>query len=143
MSDVSKTQLLGPDDPIDFLGREIVRVGDDKRAVWRVAAKQIRKIVRKLEDEYTIQARMKADSNFQETVIEVWDSISAYFTIYKGAHNFVSLDSALRGTSRKIIGDIFLELFGEKALSSLTDEQRKFLGMSHVDFDETNSDLFA
>ncbi|QOZ75101.1 hypothetical protein XH83_06400 [Bradyrhizobium sp. CCBAU 53351] len=143
MSDVSKTQLLGPDDPIDFLGREIVRVGDDKQAVWRVATKQIQKIARKLEDEYTIQARMKADSNFQETIIDVWDSISAYFSIYKGAHNFVSLDSALRGTSRKIIGDIFLDLFGEKALSRLTDDQRKFLGMSHVDFDETNSDLFA
>ncbi len=143
ISDVSKTQLLGPDDPIDFLGREIVRVGTDKQAVWRVAKKQIRKIVRKLEEEYTIHARMKADSNFQETVIDVWDSISAYFTIYKGAYNFVSLDSALRETSRKIIGDIFLDLFGEQALSRLTSEQRKFLGMSHVDFDEANSDIMA
>jgi len=143
LSDNSKTQLLGPDDPIDFLGREIVRVGADKQAVWRVAQKQIRKIVRKLEDEYSLQARMKADSNFQETVVDVWDSISAYFSIYKGAYNFVSLDSALRGASRKIIGDIFLDLFGEQALSRITIEQRKFLGMSHVDFDESNSDVMA
>ncbi|GMO42622.1 hypothetical protein TM233_61640 [Bradyrhizobium sp. TM233] len=143
ISDLSKTQLLGPDDPIDFLGREIVRVGDNKEAVWRVATKQIRKIVRRLEEEYTMHARMKADSNFQETVIDVWDSISSYFSIYKGAYNFVSLDSALRGASRKIIGDIFLDLFGETALSRLTAEQRKFLGMSHVDFDETNSELLA
>jgi RNA-directed DNA polymerase len=91
IGDNSKTQLLGPDDPIDFLGREIVRVGTDKRAVWRVAQKQIRKIVNRLEEEYTLQARMKADSSFQETIIDVWDSISAYFAIYKGAYNFVSL----------------------------------------------------
>jgi RNA-directed DNA polymerase len=132
----SKTQLIGPDDPIDFLGREIVRVGADSRAVWRVAQKQIRKITGKLEGEYTLQERLKVDSNFQETIIEVWDSISAYFAIYKGAYNYVSLDSALRASSRKIIGDIFLELFGARALDSITQEQKRFLGMSHVDFDE-------
>jgi hypothetical protein len=120
-----------------------VRVGTDKRAVWRVAQKQIRKIVNRLEEEYTLQARMKADSSFQETIIDVWDSISAYFAIYKGAYNFVSLDSALRGASRKIISDIFLDLFGEQALSRITLEQRKFLGMSHVDFDESNSGVMA
>ena len=49
LSDDSKTQLLGPSDPIDFLGREIVRVGTDNHAVWRVAQKQIRKIVKRLE----------------------------------------------------------------------------------------------
>jgi RNA-directed DNA polymerase len=139
LGEYSKTQLLGPDDPIDFLGREIARVGTDRRAVWRVAQKQIRKIVGKLEGEYTLQQRLKADSNFQETIIEVWDSISAYFNIYKGAYNYVSLDSALRAASRKIIGDIFLELFGARALNSITSEQRRFLGMSHVDFDESET----
>jgi RNA-directed DNA polymerase len=143
LSDNSKTQLLGPDDPIDFLGREIVRVGSDKKAVWRVAQKQIRKIVKKLEDEYSLQERMKEDSNFQETIIDVWDSISAYFSIYRGAYNFTSLDSALRGASRKIISDIFIDLFGEQALSGITPEQKRFLGMSHVDFDESNSDVMA
>jgi hypothetical protein len=143
ISDTSTTQLLGPDDPIDFLGREIVRVGADKQAVWRVAQRQIRKIVNRLEDEYTLQSRIKADSTLQETIIDVWDSISAYFAIYKGAYNFVSLDSALRGVSRKIISDIFLDLFGEQALSRITFEQRKFLGMSHVDFDESNSNVMA
>ncbi len=113
-----------------------MRVGNDKRAVWRVAQKQIRKIVEKLEEEYTLEKRLKADSNFQETVIEIWDSIAAYFSVYKGAYNFVSLDSILRGASRKIIGDIFLDLFGERALSGITLEQKKFLGMSHIDFDE-------
>jgi RNA-directed DNA polymerase len=143
LSDNSKTQILGPDDSIDFLGREIVRVGSDKKAVWRVAQKQITKIVKKLEEEYTLEKRLNADSNFQETVVEIWDSIAAYFSVYKGAYNFVSLDSILRGASRKIIGDIFLDLFGERALSGITLEQRRFLGMSHIDFDEMNSDLMT
>jgi RNA-directed DNA polymerase len=143
LSDDSKTQLIGPSDPIDFLGREIVRVGSDNRAVWRVSTKQIRKIVSRLEDEYTLKARLKADSNFQETVVDLWDSIAAYFSIYKGAYNYLSLDSALRGASSRIIGDIFLELFGERALANTTPDERKFLGMSHVDFDESANDISA
>jgi hypothetical protein len=140
LTDNSKTQLLGPSDPIDFLGREIVRIGSDGNAVSRVAQKQINKIVRKLEDEYTLQSRMKADSNFQETIVEIWDSISAYLAVYKDAYNYVSLDSALRAVSSKIIGDIFMELFGERALSNITTEERRFLGMSHVDFGDPVND---
>jgi RNA-directed DNA polymerase len=139
--DGSKTQLMGPSDPIDFLGREIVYVGAANDVVARVSQKQISKIVRKLEEEYSYQARIKAGSNFQDTVVEVSASISAYFGIYKDAHNFVSLDTALRGTSRKIISEIFFELLGEQALSKITIEGRKFLGMSHVNFGDPVDDL--
>jgi hypothetical protein len=84
---------------------------------------------------------MKADSNFQETIVEIWDSISAYLGVYKDAYNFVSLDSAVRAASSRIIGDIFLELFGERALSNITMEERRFLGMSHVDFGDPANDF--
>jgi hypothetical protein len=143
LGDNSKTQFLGPSDPIDFLGRAIVRVGAENQAVWRVAPKQIRKITTRLEEECALQERMKVDSNLQETVIEVHASIAAYFALYKGAYNYTSLDSALRATSRKIIGEIFLDLFGERSLSNLTPDQRKFVGMSHVDFDESSSEMLA
>ena len=141
LADNSKTQLLGPSDPIDFLGREIVRVGQDNKVVSRVGQKQINKIVRKLENEYTLQARMKADSNFQETVVEIWDSIAAYLAAYRDAYNYVSLDSALRAVSSKIIGDIFLELFGDRALSNITPDEKRFLGMSHVDFGNSEFEI--
>jgi RNA-directed DNA polymerase len=135
LSDNSKTQLLGPSDPIDFLGREIVRIGiDSSNVVSRVAQKQINKIVKKIEDEFTLKARMRADSTFQETIVEICDSIGAYLAAYKDAYNYVSLDSALRAASSKVIGDIFLELFGQHALANITPEERRFLGMSHVDF---------
>lgn len=143
LGDDSKTQLLGPSDPIGFLGLEIVRVGSDNRAVRRVPKKQIQKIVKRLEDEYTLKARLNTDSNFQETVVELWNSIAAYLSSYKGTYNYLSLDSSLRAASSRIIRDIFLELFGDRALVNITPDQKRFLGMSHVDFDETASDLFA
>ena len=99
LGDDSKTQLLGPSDPIGFLGLEIVRVGSDNRAVRRVPKKQIQKIVKRLEDEYTLKARLNTDSNFQETVVELWNSIAAYLSSYKGTYNYLSLDSSLRAAS--------------------------------------------
>jgi group II intron reverse transcriptase/maturase len=137
----SKTQIIGPSDPIDFLGWEIARVGVDNEVVSQVAKKQIRKIARKLEDEYTLQKLIRAESTFQETIVEISNSISGYLVVYKNAYNFVSIDSQLRSASRKIIGDIFVELFGENALANVTPEEKRFLGMSHVAFDDLTSDL--
>jgi hypothetical protein len=36
---------------------------------------------------------------------------------------------------------MFLELFGENALSNITPEEKRFLGMSHVAFDDLTSDF--
>jgi RNA-directed DNA polymerase len=137
----SKTQIIGPSDPIDFLGWEIARVGVDNKVVSQVAKKQIRKIAKKLEDEYTLEKLMRAENTFQETIVEISNSISGYLVVYKNAYNFVSVDSQLRSASRKIIGDIFVELFGENALANITPEAKRFLGMSHVAFDDLTSDL--
>ena len=141
LTDNSKTQLFGPSDPIDFLGREIVRIGGGDEVVARVSQKQISKITKRLVEEYTLQAQIKAGNNFQDAIVDVWSSIAAYLGVYKDAYNYMSLDSALRGTSRKIISEIFLELFGEDALSKVTIEGKKFLGMSHVDFGDPVNDL--
>lgn len=132
----TKTQILGPHDPIDFLGREIVRVGLEKQSVWRVSRKQIAKIVRRLENEYTLEARLKEKSNFQETIVDLRNSITAYFSIYKGANNFPSLDAELQGVNRRIIRYIFIDLFGEEALARITPEQQKFLGLGRLDLHE-------
>jgi hypothetical protein len=85
LTEDSKTQIIGPSDPIDFLGWEIARIGADNRVVSQVAKKQILKIAKKLEDEYTLRERMKADSTFQETIVEISHSISGYLVVYKSA----------------------------------------------------------
>jgi hypothetical protein len=137
----SKTQIIGPSDPIDFLGWEIARVGADNKVVPQIAKRQIRKIAKKLEDEYSLHKLMKADSTFQEAIVEITNSISGYLVVYRNAYNFASIDSQLRFASRKIIGDIFAELFGENAVSNIGPEEKRFLGMSQVAFGDLTSDL--
>jgi hypothetical protein len=65
------------------------------------------------------------------------NSVSAYLGVYKDAHNYVSLEGELRGSSRKIITEIFEGLFGRNALLSLSDAGKKFLGLGQLDFGDS------
>lgn len=140
IEDNSKTKLVGPGDNFDFLGREIVRIGDAK-VVARIAQKQIKKIVTQLLDDYSLQARLNEGSNFQDTMVDLRNSVSAYLGVYKDAHNSLSLECELRGVSRKIISEIFAELFGLDALSKIPTRGREFLGMGGMDLSTPVNDL--
>jgi RNA-directed DNA polymerase len=141
LADNSKTELRGPQEPVDFLGREIVYRASASGYVSQVSRKQISKIKLLLEDEYSFQNRRKLGSNFQDTVVELWKSISSYRGIYKDAYNFVVLDSELRGAARKILSDIFKDVFGDAALAKITDDGRNFLGIGDLNVPPAFDDL--
>jgi RNA-directed DNA polymerase len=141
LAERSKTEIVAPREPVDFLGREIVYLGSENRFVARVARKQIAKIKMRLENDYNYVTRYKERSDFQETVADLWRSIAAYLGIYKDAHNFLLLDSELRAAARKIISDIFLDIFGENALARISPEGRNFLGIGELDVPQPMSDL--
>jgi hypothetical protein len=140
-SESSKTEIIGPREPVDFLGREIVHLGSGNKHVARVSRRQIAKIVLQLEEDYTYEARRKQGSNFQETIVDLWNSVATYLGIYRDAYNFVVLDSELRRVARKIIGDIFLDVFGENALDKVTEAGRDFLGIGQLDVPDSANDL--
>jgi len=126
---------------VDFLGREIVYRANAGGYVSQVSRNQIAKITLLLEDEYSYESRRKQNSNFQDTVVELWRSISSYLGIYRDAYNFTILDSELRGTARRIIADIFKDVFGNAALEKVTDDGRNFLGIGDLNVPEPNDDL--
>ena len=141
LTDRTKTELKGPQEPVDFLGREIVYRANAGGYVSQVSRKQIAKIRLLLEDEYSYESRRKQNSNFQDTVVELWRSISSYLGIYKDAYNFAILDSELRGTARRIISDIFKDVFGDTALAKVTDDGRDFLGIGELNVPAPLDDL--
>jgi len=141
LADRTKTELKGPQEPVDFLGRELVYRLNAGGYVSQVSRKQIAKIKLLLEDEYSYESRRKQNSNFQETVVELWRSISSYLGIYKDAHNFTTLDSELRGTARGVISDIFRDVFGDTALAKVTDDGRDFLGIGELNVPAPLDDL--
>jgi len=141
IADGSKTIIVSRSDSLSFLGREIVHLGSENAFVARVAAKQIDKIKVRLIEEFSFDHRSKLGKSFQDTIIDLSKSISAYLGIYKDAHNYKQFEAELRGQGRAIIVKIFKDLFGQQALSSLTPEGRKFLGLEILDAVEPNPEL--
>lgn len=141
IADDSKTTIISRSDPLFFLGREIVFLGSHNSFVARVPAKQVEKIKARLADEFSFERRFKLGKNFQDTIVDLSKSISAYLGIYKDAHNYKHFEDELRGHTRAIVGKIFRYLFGEKSLNSLSSEGQKFLGFQTLDNVEPDSEL--
>jgi RNA-directed DNA polymerase len=137
----SKTNIFAPRDPVDFLGRQIVFIGSEGKYVARVSDKQIAKIKQQIRDDYAFKKRSEIGSTLQETVVDLWQSVSAYLGVYKDANNFPLFNEELRGIARSTISQMFIDIFGETALSRLTSYQKNFLGIGHLNFPEELNDI--
>jgi hypothetical protein len=109
--------------------------------VARISSKQIAKIKTKLSSEYSFAARLKNKKTFQETLVDLTRSISAYLGIYRDVHNYAQFSDELRGQSRAVLINLLEELFGREALASLSREGRKFLGLEVMDSVVPNPEL--
>jgi len=135
-----KTQRIGPRGSVEFLGREIFHSETDGYRA-RVSGKQIRKIVEKLHQEYSLRKRIIEGSNFQETVVQLARSVSSYLGIYRDAYNFTHFENRLRTEFRTILSQFFIDIFGQDALTKLTNENRNFLGIGRLDIPPAVNDL--
>lgn len=141
IEDGSKTIIVAPRQPVDFLGREIVYIGSLGKYVARVSDRKIAKIKQQIKTDYSYQSRSKLESTLQETIVELWQSISAYLGVYKDAHNFPKFDEELRSIARATISQMFVDIFGQNALASLTSHQKNFLGIGHLNFPTGLNDI--
>jgi RNA-directed DNA polymerase len=141
LSDNLKTRMVPPKEGLDFLGREIIYLGSENRFVSRVSRRQITKIRNQLEEEYSFENRLNEQSNFQETVVDLSKSISAYLGIYKDAYNYAALDSELRSVTRAVLVNLFEDIFGASVLDKVTDRGRSFLGIGDLIMPDPSNDL--
>jgi group II intron reverse transcriptase/maturase len=141
LSDHSKTRIFGPREAIDFLGLELYFVTSEQRYVSQISRRQIAKIRQQLEDNFNLETRIKEESNFQDTVVELSRSISAYLGIYKNAYNFTAFDSELRATIRSILEGIYKDIFGKSVLDHVSERGRNFLGIGTLTMPEPLNDL--
>ncbi len=137
----SKTRISGPDDPLDFLGREIVFLQRENQYVSRVSRFQIRKIRDRLEGEYSYSNRLKLRSTLHATSVDLSRSISAYLGIYHDVYNYIVLDAELRGAMRDILSDLYGDVFGKEALEGLDDAGRDFLGIGQLEMPAPSHDF--
>lgn len=139
----SKTVIVGPQRPFVFLGREIVYLESERRYVARISEKQIEKIRQQIGKDYAYETRSRNESTLQQTVVELWQSVSAYLGVYQDAHNYAHFEQLLRGIARDTMSNIFVAIFGKTALASLESHQKKFLGIGRLDFPAPLNDVEA
>jgi RNA-directed DNA polymerase len=141
LANQSKTRLIGPREPVDFLGRQLIFLGSQQRFVSQISRAHIAKIRAYLEDQFNFATRANQGSDFQETVIDLSRSVAAYLGVYRDAHNFPALQSELRACTRRIMEDIYEDVFGKSILNNVSEKGRNFLGIGSLDMLEPSAEL--
>ncbi|MET4390455.1 RNA-directed DNA polymerase [Bradyrhizobium sp. F1.4.3] len=141
--DTSKTQIVAPKQPVDFLGLELVHSDKAGDYVKRVGRKQIAKIEKRLEEEYSYENLRKERVTFQQATVDLWRSIASYLGIYRNTYDWTTLDSELRRIGRKVMEGIFEDVFGSGVLRRVTPEGREFLGLGTLDIPDVANDVGA
>jgi hypothetical protein len=141
LEDNSKTLIVAPRQPVDFLGLEIVFVESENRFVQRVGRKQLAKILSKLEDEYHLENLIKEGVGFQDMMVDLWRSVASYRGMYRDTYDYVLFDSELRRIGRSILSNIFKDVFGHSVLDRVSEKNRNFLGIGQLDLPDPTDDL--
>lgn len=141
IADNSKTQIIGPRHPLDFLGRQIVFLASEGRYVKTVSDKQVRKITSSLLADYSYIKLSKGGDNFQSSIADLNKSIAAYRGLYRDVHNATSFDQGLKHANRTVLSSMLTSIFGASALSNLDNYKRNFLGIGSLSFPEPSNDF--
>jgi len=131
--DSSKTQIVAPKQPVTFLGLELVYLDSTGNYEKRVGRRQIAKIERKFEEEYSFENLRKERVSFQEASASLSRSILSYLGTYRGTYDYPLLDSELRRISRKVLEGLFEDVFGSNVLKHITPDGREFMGLGKAE----------
>jgi hypothetical protein len=140
-ADFSKTEIVAPKQPVAFLGLELVYMDSTANYEKRVGRRQISKIEKRLEEEYSFENLRKERIKFPEANASLWRSISSYLGIYRNTYDFPMLDSELRRIGRKVLEGIFEDVFGANVLQRVTPEGREFLGIGKIAMSDEAGEL--
>lgn len=127
-----KTRIVPPDQPLSFLGREIVFLKRSNDYVVRVGRPQIKKLQVTIRKDYCLAKALANGINIQKFVSSLGDTVGAYLGIYKSAFDYDRLECELRGCAHRVIRDLFIDLFGEDIIVKLPDRKRQFIGIPEI-----------
>jgi len=124
----SKTQLLPPRWPVEFLGVDISYSASKGGYVAKVPGLVIEAIhddIMKLAD---ISAAMKNGKKFRDVCGRVVAVQNAYKGAYWYAENWEHVEGQIRGACRSAIAKLLTEVFGVETIKRLSAEQKEFFG---------------
>lgn len=124
----SKTQIIKPDDSVEFLGMEIFKCKNGKYRK-RIPQKKINKILSEIEQYSDYQYISKEQLNYSTLLSRLANKSSGYKAAYKDTTNLNDFLTKLHCKSQAVVNRLLEKIFGADFLKSLSDDKKKFLGI--------------
>jgi len=132
IEEAGKTRIVPPDQPLYFLGREIVYLKRCDDYVVRIGGPQIRKIKATMRKDYCLARALANGVTLQKFVPALGETVGAYLGIYKAVFDYGRLEYELNKCAHEILRDMFVDLFGEDIVLKLPDRKRQFIGIPQI-----------
>jgi RNA-directed DNA polymerase len=129
IADQTKTKVLKPDEPLEFLGYDIECA--DSISGYRIAISELVHMrVQKTFKKLTTLATCRAENwKFADVVKALNSKTTAYRNAYGLASNIGELDRRMKTWHRDAVLSLLRELFGESVVTRLSSEKLAFLGL--------------
>ena len=127
---VTKTKICRPDEAIEFLGLELGLLPGTSTYGLTITEKQISKIKEQFTNHHDLDFVVSKGLNLG-TILRRLDNMTAgYRVAYGVADNRDEFFNLLEQWTHNCVQRIFISIFGERAITSLSNNQRKFLMLS-------------
>lgn len=131
----SKTQLVPPQQPVEFLGLEICYKDTAGRYVARIPKRSKKRILARISEEFSGENALREFPDFRSFCVRLAGVPMAYRGAFGEAEDWERFEPELRGACDAVLAGVFATIFGGAAVRSLDKQKKKFLGLSGLDYD--------
>jgi retron-type reverse transcriptase len=131
----SKTQLVLPQKPVEFLGVDILFKGEKNSYVCRIPKRTKQQILADVSEDYSYKNVSKRFKDLGALTRSLSGVPAAYRNAYRHADDWASFERELGGVCNNAFIGIYESIFGKQAIAGLGDAARSFLGIRDIKFD--------
>lgn len=126
----SKSIIRRPDEPIDFLGFDIIESGFNsyQLCIPSVAFDEMQK---NLEKYSNFGYALKHHRTLESALISMNNMVQGYVAVYGMAANIGAFRDSARSRLSNNASKLLTEIFGKKAVQNLTGQHKRFLGLTY------------
>lgn len=128
----SKTEFIDPKKPVEFLGMEIVHKETLSRYVCRIPKAVRKRILSNIVSENTVETALRDKETFDGLCKRLSGLPSAYRSAFRQAEDWPNFEPEILQACNKALAQVFVSIFGSRAVDALPPAVRQFLGIVHI-----------
>jgi RNA-directed DNA polymerase len=135
-----KTKCAGPQEAIEFLGREIKFDSQRQEYYRRLPRSKIDNICQTLRSNYDFAKCIKDKKFIGDVASDIVSSLMSYDGIYSDIRNRGELKEALQSVARQIVQSYFHAIFRKEVFDALPSAHARFLGVVNFQVEQAEVD---